>query len=229
MLKEKNNCKEHTKTPVVSANSMLAAKFENGVAIMTDTLVARGSYLAFQNSKRIYRVTPNTLLGFSGELSDFQELLCRLRKVLQLRSVQLGSEHALSPAEIFSFVSVEVQRARGLQTLLYLEVLVAGAVGNSLFLGFVDRLGNAFTEDVVCTGFNRQLAGPLLKAPAALHKDQLLAEMKTALTVNYYRNTLSVKKIEIGVVEVVDGVVRIYVYKDQLHSTEWHLDYVDVV
>lgn len=78
------------------------------------------------------------------------------------------------------------------------------------FLGTVDKLGTAFTDKVICTGYGAHIALPLLR-DALDKKPQLnMAEAKAliekSMEVLYYRDARSYPKYQLGTLDKDGGI-----------------------
>ncbi len=58
--------------PIVTGTSVLGIKFVGGVMICADTLGSYGSLARFRSLERIKKVGDFSVVGASGEFSDFQ-------------------------------------------------------------------------------------------------------------------------------------------------------------
>ena len=65
----------HTKRPIVTGTSVLGIQYKDGVMLAADTLGSYGSLARFKDLRRIRKVGARTLVGASGEYSDFQHIL----------------------------------------------------------------------------------------------------------------------------------------------------------
>lgn len=57
---------------MVTGTSVLAVKYKDGVMMAADCLASYGSLAKFKNVQRLTALSPTTLLGSSGDLSDYQ-------------------------------------------------------------------------------------------------------------------------------------------------------------
>lgn len=48
--------------------------------IAADNLISYGSMARFQGVHRVYKIADNIILGFSGEYSDFQEIMLKIEQ-----------------------------------------------------------------------------------------------------------------------------------------------------
>ena len=66
---------KHTKRPVVMGTSVIAIQYADGIMMAADTLGSYGSLARFKDLRRIRAVGSSTLIGASGEYSDFQHIV----------------------------------------------------------------------------------------------------------------------------------------------------------
>lgn len=62
----------HCSQPIVTGTSVLAIKYVDGVMLCADTLGSYGSMAMFKSFQRLHKVNETTMIGASGEFSDFQ-------------------------------------------------------------------------------------------------------------------------------------------------------------
>merc|ERR1712046_127663 len=63
---------EHTLNPIVTGSTVIGVKYDGGVMIAADALASYGSQARYKDFVRMRKVGSFTLLGASGEMSDFQ-------------------------------------------------------------------------------------------------------------------------------------------------------------
>lgn len=77
-------------------------------------------------------------------------------------------------------------------------------------MGTVDKLGTAFTDKIVCTGYGAYIATPLLRDAIdknpAMTKSEARALIEKCLEVLYYRDARSFPKYQIAIIDETDGV-----------------------
>jgi 20S proteasome subunit beta 7 len=76
--------RQRTQQPIVTGTSVLGLKYKDGVMMAADTLASYGSLARYKSVQRIQTVGEGTLLGASGEYSDFQAILEMLEEQTQL-------------------------------------------------------------------------------------------------------------------------------------------------
>jgi 20S proteasome subunit beta 7 len=71
----------HTTTPILTGGSVIAVKYADGVLMCCDTLASFGSMSRYKDVRRMAQLGDATLIGSSGEYSDFQNIVKTLREV----------------------------------------------------------------------------------------------------------------------------------------------------
>lgn len=66
----------------MTGTSILGLRYKDGVMMAADTLASYGSLARFMDVRRLHEVGNNTLLGASGDMSDFQYVKHELQKVM---------------------------------------------------------------------------------------------------------------------------------------------------
>ena len=74
--------RHYYREPVVTGTSVLAIKYKDGIMMAADNLASYGSLARFQDVERLMAVGKRTLLGASGDMSDFQYLQHTLNSLL---------------------------------------------------------------------------------------------------------------------------------------------------
>lgn len=58
----------------MTGTSVVGIKYKDGIMIAADTLASYGSMARFRDTNRLLKVGDNTVIGASGEISDFQHV-----------------------------------------------------------------------------------------------------------------------------------------------------------
>lgn len=78
------------------------------------------------------------------------------------------------------------------------------------FLGTVDKLGTAYTDKVICTGYGAHIAVPLLRDAVdknpQLSKDEARALVEKCMEVLFYRDARSYPKYQMAIIDKTDGI-----------------------
>merc|ERR1719235_2531646 len=154
---------KRTQQPIVTGTSVLGIKYKDGVMLAADTLASYGSLAMFKDVTRIARTGSYTLVGASGELSDYHALLDKLKGLAQANAnCDDGFEHG--PAEIYSYLRAVLYQRRNKFDPLWNSLVVGGFKDGAPFLGSVDLRGTAYEDDVIATGYGSHLALPIMRA-----------------------------------------------------------------
>lgn len=215
----------HTRTqyPYVTGTSVLAVKYKDGVMLACDTLGSYGSTKRYKSVQRLQPVGKNTVIGGSGEYSDFAYIL-KLLDELTTDDYCLDDGQALRPKEISAYLTRVLYNRRTKMDPLWNSLVVAGVDSTSgeAFLGTVSMLGVQYSDSHVATGFGAHLARPLFREKQ--HDDMSEAEAKVlledALRVCYYRDKQSINKFQIATVTATGTTVS----EPYALDTAWHYE-----
>lgn len=212
---------QRTQQPIVTGTSVLALKYKDGIMLAADNLASYGSLARFKDIQRLFPVGDNTLIGASGDMSDFQELQHILDTLLIEQFVQ-DDGHKLGPNEIYEYLSRLMYGRRSKMNPLWNALLVGGFKDGQSFLGYVDLLGTTYSASTIATGYGAYIALPLLRKAVEGRETTLTEEeateiMETCLKVLFYRDARSLNKFQIGTV-TAKGV---NVSESRSVKTEW--------
>jgi len=214
--------RKHTTTPYVTGNSVLAIKYKDGVLMACDMLGAYGSTKRYKSVQRILRVNENTIVGASGEISDFQ-YISNLLEELVTQDFCYDDGCTMSPQEVHAYLCRVMYNRRNKMDPLWNSLVVAGVdKTNQSFIGSVSMLGTSYTDSHVATSFGSYLSRPLFREFQRddMSLDEAVALMKEALRVLYYRDKTSINKYVLAKVTAADGVA---ISKPFALDTKWDL------
>jgi len=192
-----------TTQPIVTGASVLAVKYNDGVMLMADTLGSYGGLAMFKSIERIKSINSQTIIGASGEYSDFQYIQRILTK-LTTDDFAAADGAQLTASEIHSYLSRVMYNRRSKVDPLWNSVITAGfdPKKNESFLGIVDLYGSNYTGDLFATGFGQHLAIPLLRKKQK--NDMSAEEAKRLLTecmeVLLYRDCRTLNRFHIATI-----------------------------
>ena len=191
--------RQHTTSPIVTGTTVLGLKYKDGVMLAADTLASYGSMARYKDVRRLKQVGENTLIGASGEISDFQSIMERLENQNQ-GDLNQDDGYTRNPAEIFSYLRAIMYNRRNKMNPLWNQLLVAGYREDKPFLGYVDLIGTAYEENFIATGFGAYLAIPLIreKWSAEMDEGEARALLEDCLRVMYYRDCRASNRIQIA-------------------------------
>ena len=205
---------KHTTSPIVTGASVLGVKYNGGVMLAADTLLSYGSMAKTMDASRLVEVD-QTLIGASGEFSDFQAIQEMLEaKSLEMQSGLLqerDSEDApMTARSMWNYLRVVMYHRRNKMNPLWNSVVVCGKDGASgeFFLGVVDRLGTTVEYNIMATGFGSYMGIPLLREKwrADMDEGEARALLEDCMKVLFYRDCRASSRIQLAKVSN-DGVL----------------------
>jgi len=199
--------KKQTKDPIVRGTSILGIKYKDGVMLAGDTLLSYGSLARFRDIQRIRAVGNETLIGGSGEYSDYTEVM----RILQEQQVQDEIKEdgtTLPPWAIHSYLTRILYQARNKFDPLWGEYVIGGFRDGKSYLGVADFHGTAYQDTTIATGFGNHLARPLLRDffstknndPSQVTYEEAKTLLETCLKVLFYRDARALNRIQIATV-----------------------------
>ncbi|PRP87978.1 hypothetical protein PROFUN_02715 [Planoprotostelium fungivorum] len=214
-----NDPSTRTTDPIVTGTSVLAVKYKGGVAIAADTLLSYGSLARFRDIRRIHKLNEHTIIGSSGEYSDFQYITRMLDDVVTDNHIADNNLQPMDPKSIFSYLSRVMYQRRNKQDPLYNNIVVAGYRNGESFLGSVDLLGTHYQDDHIATGFGDHIARPLLRNAYKpdLTKEEAVKLLEKCLTVLFYRDARAYYRVQICTI----GEDGVNIAEPQVLQTDW--------
>jgi 20S proteasome subunit beta 7 len=166
-----------------------------------------------------------TLIGASGEISDFQSIMEMLDNMHQ-QDVNQDDGFTRTPAEIHSYLRAILYNRRNKGDPLWNQILVAGLKNDAPFLGYVDLIGTCYEENFVATGFGAYLAIPLIreKWDAQMSEGEARDLLEDCLRVLFYRDCRASNRIILAKV-TKDGPIVSEPYE---LTTDWETANYDV-
>lgn len=191
--------RQHTSQPIVTGTTVIGIKYNEGVMLAADTLASYGSTARYKDVRRMQRVGDNTIIGASGEISDFQSIVEMLENMHQT-DLNEDDGYKRSPSEYFNYLRAVLYQRRGKGNPLWNQLLVAGFNKEKPFLGYVDLIGTAYEENFIATGFGAYLAIPLIRErwSADMDEGEARALLEDCLRVMYYRDCRAMSRIQIA-------------------------------
>ena len=134
-----------SRQPIVTGTSVLAVKYKDGIMMAADNLgssylssvtlypfnvfpiqASYGSLARFKGVQRLHPVGDYTVVGASGDMSDFQYLQHVLDGLVISEETNLQDGHTLGPAEIHEYLSRVMYQRRSKMDPLWNSLLVGG-------------------------------------------------------------------------------------------------------
>jgi 20S proteasome subunit beta 7 len=198
-----SSSKERTTQPIVTGTSVLGIKYDGGVMLAADTLCSYGSMAKYKDARRI-KAVKKTLIGGGGEYSDFQAVIDMLEADAleeECTSSSLYDVHASNAKETWNYLRAVMYNRRNKMNPLWNDLVVAGLdASGTPFLGWVDKIGTTFEDNLVATGFGSYLAIPLLreKYRPDLQEGEARALLEDCMRVLFYRDCRAINRIQIA-------------------------------
>ena len=107
-------------------------------------------------------VNGTTVIGFTGELSDFDYIMTLLEE-LNTADFCEDDGKELSPREIYAYLTRVMYNRRNKFDPLWNSLVVAGMKNGESFLGTVGMIGQHYADSHVAAGFGNHMARPLFR------------------------------------------------------------------
>jgi len=210
-----------TTRPITTGTSVLGIKYRNGVMLAADTLCSYGSMAKYKNAKRLLSINSQTLVGASGEYSDLQSISELLKSnALEARctadSLYEEENNEECAKEVWSYLRAVMYNRRNKMNPLWNDVVVAGfkqeadgTTSDTPFLGVVDKIGTAYEDDILATGFGGYIALPLMreKYRPDMEEGEARALLEDCLRILFYRDCRALNRVQIAKVTREGGVL----------------------
>ena len=188
-----------TSQPIVTGTTVIGLKYCDGVMLAADTLASYGSLARYTDVRRIQKVGKSTLIGASGEISDFQSVMDILDS-MNREDINQDDGYTRSPEEVHGYLRSVMYQRRNKGNPLWNQLLIAGYRNDKSFLGCVDLIGTAYEENYIATGFGAYLAIPIIRERwnANMSEGEARALLEDCLRVMFYRDCRASNRIQIA-------------------------------
>lgn len=194
---------KHTLSPSVTGTSVLGIQFKGGVVLAADTLGSYGSLARFREVSRFTTLGQNTVVGASGDYADFQHLKTTLKEV-ELEFTDGDGKTSLTPKGVHTFLTRVLYNRRSKMNPLWNTLLVGGVYKGEAYLGFVDKVGVAYTDPVIASGYGAYIVLPIMRSAYEenpnMTKEEAVQLLEKCLKVLFYRDARSLNRYEIAVI-----------------------------
>ncbi|CDP09627.1 unnamed protein product [Coffea canephora] len=190
---------QRTQTPYVTGTSVIAIKYKDGILIAADMGGSYGSTLRYKNVERIRPVGKHSLIGASGEISDFQEILRYLDELI-LNDSMWDDGNSLGPKEVHNYLTRVMYNRRNKFNPLWNSLILGGVKNGQKYLGTVNMIGVHYEDNHVATGFGNHLARPILREEwnENLTFEEGVKLLEKCMRVLLYRDRSAVNKLQIA-------------------------------
>ncbi|KAG9301506.1 hypothetical protein G9A89_008358 [Geosiphon pyriformis] len=190
----------HTQSPIVTGTSVIGFKYQDGVMMAADNLASYGQLARFKDIQRLHPLGDHTVLGASGDISDFQYTIKMLNS-LMTKEYYINDGHVFQSPHIYEYLSRVMYQRRSEFNPLWNGYIVGGFHKGEGFLGYVDLLGTTYQASTIATGFGAYLALPILRKVVD-GRENLLTEAEAielvdqCMRVLFYRDARSLNKFQ---------------------------------
>nr|XP_011417423.1 proteasome subunit beta type-4 [Crassostrea gigas] len=194
---------KRTLAPTVTGTSVLGLCFDGGVIIAADMLGSYGALARYRNLSRVMKVNDSAAIGISGDYADYQFM----KSVIEQRVIDeecLNDGFQYTPKSLFSWMTRVLYNRRSNFNPLWNTFIVGGVQDGEPFLGYIDKIGVAYNDPTIASGYGAYIAAPLLRDAFEANPKMSLAEAEKkideCMKVLYYRDARSLNKYEVAIV-----------------------------
>ncbi|KAM7464818.1 hypothetical protein LguiB_012380 [Lonicera macranthoides] len=207
---------ERTLYPYVTGTSVLGIKYKDGILMAADMGGSYGSTLRYKSVERMKPVGKHSLIGASGEISDFQEIMRSLDNLI-LYDNMWDDGNSLGPKEVHNYLTRMMYNRRNKFDPLWNSLVLGGVKNGQKYLGTVSMIGVHYEDNHVATGFGNHLARPIFRDE--WHENMSFEEgvklLEKCMRVLLYRDRSAINKLQ-------DGKSLIFLdYNEWTSSLHW--------
>ncbi|XP_034945491.1 proteasome subunit beta type-4 [Chelonus insularis] len=198
-----------SQSPVTTGTSVVGVQFKDGVMVAADVLASYGSLARYRNVERVIKVNDNIVLGSGGDYADYQYI----RMIIEHKILEehcLDDDFTLKPKSLHCWLTRVLYNQRSKFDPLWNNFLIAGLEDGKPFLGTVDKLGTAYVDPVIATGYGAYMATPLLRKAWENNKEmteeQAAELIHKCMEVLFMRDARSFPRYQLGVITKEKGV-----------------------
>uniref|UniRef100_A0A3Q7IZW2 Proteasome subunit beta type-4 n=1 Tax=Solanum lycopersicum TaxID=4081 RepID=A0A3Q7IZW2_SOLLC len=187
------------KFPYVTGTSVVGIKYKDGILLAADMGGSYGSTIRYKSVDRLKPVGKHSLLGASGEISDFQEIMKYLDELI-LYDNMWDDGNSLGPKEVHNYLTRVMYNRRNKFNPLWNSLVLGGVKNGQKYLGTVSMIGVHYEDNHVATGFGNHLARPILRDEwhENLSYEEGVKLLEKCMRVLLYRDRSAVNKLQIA-------------------------------
>ncbi|KAJ1992179.1 Proteasome subunit beta type-7 [Coemansia spiralis] len=189
----------HSTEPIVTGTSVVAFKYKDGIMMAADCLGSYGRMAMFRNERRLMAVGKTTLLGMSGDISDYQHMQHTLENIMT-QEYDMDDGQRLGTKSIYKCISKIMYNRRSKMNPLWNSYVIAGVDSGEKVLGYVDLIGTTYESPTIATGYGSHMAQPILRKVVEGREDEITEEeavkiIEDCMRVLYYRDARAFNKL----------------------------------
>lgn len=183
----------------MTGTSVVGIKYKDGILIAADMGGSYGSTIRYKSVERIKAVGKHSMLGASGEISDFQEIMRYLDELI-LKDDMWDDGNTLGPKEIHNYLTRVMYNRRNKFDPFWNSLVLGGVKNGKKYLGTVNMIGVHFEDNHVATGYGNHLAIPILRDEwhENLSFEDGVKLLEKCMRVLLYRDRSAVNKLQIA-------------------------------
>ncbi|GAB1601242.1 proteasome subunit beta type-4-like [Argonauta hians] len=190
---------KQTLSPTVTGTSVLGIAVKDGIVLAADMLGSYGSLARYKSCSRVMKVNESTVLAAGGDYADFQYLQTIIeQRVNDENCYDDGFNY--NPRSLFSWLTRVMYNRRSKYDPLWNVFAIGGMHEGKPFLGYVDKIGIAYTSDTIASGFGSYIALPILRNAIEKNPQMNIKEAKEVIAkcmkILFYRDARSLDKFE---------------------------------
>ncbi|XP_042061659.1 proteasome subunit beta type-4-like isoform X1 [Salvia splendens] len=191
---------QRTLYPYVTGTSVIGIKYKDGLLFAADMGGSYGSTLRYKSVERLKSVGKHSVIGASGEISDFQEIMRYLDELISLFDNMWDDGNSLGPKEVHNYLTRVMYNRRNKFNPLWNSLVLGGIKNGKKYLGTVSMIGVHYEDDHVATGFGNHLARPILRDEwhENLTYEEGVKLLEKCMRVLLYRDRSAVNKLQIA-------------------------------
>ncbi|RAL37411.1 hypothetical protein DM860_000105 [Cuscuta australis] len=189
---------QRTLDPYVTGTSVVGIKYKDGVLLAADMGGSYGSTLRYKSVERLKPVGKHSIVGASGEISDFQEIMRYLDELI-IYDNMWDDGNSFGPKEVHNYLTRVMYNRRNKFDPLWNSLVLGGVKKGQKYLGTVNMIGVHYEDDHVATGFGNHLARPILREEwnENMSFEEGVKLLEKCMRVLLYRDRSAVNKIQI--------------------------------
>lgn len=182
----------HSTEVVHAGSSIIGIKYKDGIIIASDTNISRSNQIIFRTvTERVQQVTPRVIIGYSGDISDYQESSRQLNELILSDSLQ-GPSY-LGPKELANFLSsVHYHKRSKMDPFLNSLVLGGYEWNDELNLYKIDSFGTLLKDNYFLTAYSHYFCNAIFEEDygndyTKISKEKAIEILKKCFNILFYR------------------------------------------
>lgn len=196
----------------MNGGSVIAIKYDGGVLMAADCLLAYGSLAKQPNVPRIRTLGRTSALCCTGDYADFGVMWQELDDLVQESRMDQSATPSVadepSSKQLFNYMHRTVYQGRNNFEPLMCKFVMIGSETNAEtnettpFIGVCDSVGTRWTEDCAASGMAAYNCLPLMRRALELKKnltrDEAMAVIHDCCRVIFYRECRAINRFQIA-------------------------------